>query len=218
MSESSFPFEGQTLTEAPAAEQPESGRGSRATLFVLGGIVAALILAAAAYFLLFSGGDAEEAVQPTATPVAVVPTPVPSPADKAVKKQRLSAKSFGNDPFKPLIVEATDAGGSGAVVTDIAGGMPLTPAPAVAPAAAPAAPPDTSAPVSSPSHSFRVVKVAADNSSIDVKVDGELYADLKAGEVFATYFKVVLVSGNVNSFQFGEEKFNVIGTKRLTIA
>jgi hypothetical protein len=36
--------------------------------------------------------------------------------------------------------------------------------------------------------------------------------------VFADYFKVVLIGGQVNSFQYGEEKFNVLGNKRLTIA
>ncbi len=61
-------------------------------------------------------------------------------------------------------------------------------------------------------------RVAPDNSSISVKVDGKTYNNLHAGEVFATYFKVVLISGTTNAFQYGEEKFNVLGTKRLTIA
>jgi hypothetical protein len=36
--------------------------------------------------------------------------------------------------------------------------------------------------------------------------------------VFATYFKVRLISGQVNSFQYGDEKFNVSGKVKLTIA
>ena len=75
-----------------------------------------------------------------------------------------------------------------------------------------------SAPVASTAHSFRVVEVAPDNSSVTVKVDGKVYRNLRAGEVFAKFFKVVLISGTTNAFQYGEEKFNVLGTKRLTIA
>jgi hypothetical protein len=75
-----------------------------------------------------------------------------------------------------------------------------------------------SAPAETASHSFRVVSVAPNNSAVDVKVDGKVYRNLHAGEVFATYFKVVLISGTTNAFQYGEEKFNVLGTKRLTIA
>ena len=49
-------------------------------------------------------------------------------------------------------------------------------------------------------------------------MDGKRYANLRAGEVFASFFKVRLISGTSNSFQYGEERFNVLGNKRLTIA
>ncbi len=78
--------------------------------------------------------------------------------------------------------------------------------------------PETSVPRESTSHTFKVVAVAPDSSTITVRVDGKIYRNLKAGDVFAKFFKVRLISGQVNSFQFGEEKFNVIGFKRLTIA
>ena len=51
-----------------------------------------------------------------------------------------------------------------------------------------------------------------------MRVDGKSYSGLKAGDVFATYFKVVVVGGKVNGFQFGDEKFSVFGTKKLYIA
>src|SRR4029079_7225533 len=73
-------------------------------------------------------------------------------------------------------------------------------------------------PAATTAHSFRVVAVTPNNSAVDVKVDGKVYSNLRAGEVFAKYFKVVLISGTTNPFQYGEEKFNVLGTKRLTIA
>ena len=62
------------------------------------------------------------------------------------------------------------------------------------------------------------MSVAPDNSTITVNVDGKRYANLRAGEVFASFFKVRLISGASNSFQYGEERFNVLGNKRLTIA
>jgi len=67
-------------------------------------------------------------------------------------------------------------------------------------------------------HTFRVVGVSSDQTHITVRVDGKSYSGLKAGEVFATYFKVVVIGGKVNGFQFGDEKFSVFGTKRLSIA
>ena len=73
-------------------------------------------------------------------------------------------------------------------------------------------------PTESTPHTFKVVEVSPDSKTITVKVDGEVYRKLEAGDVFAEYFKVVLISGQVNSFQYGEEKFNVIGTEKLTIA
>ena len=59
--------------------------------------------------------------------------------------------------------------------------------------------------------------MAPDNSRISVKVDGEFYRNLKAGEVFADYFKVRFIGGAVNDFQFGEESFKVVGTKAVSI-
>ena len=58
----------------------------------------------------------------------------------------------------------------------------------------------------------------ADQSRVTVRVDGKTYSGLKAGEVFASYFKVVVIGGKVNGFQFGDEKFSVFGTKKLHIA
>ena len=73
-------------------------------------------------------------------------------------------------------------------------------------------------PVVTADHTFRVVGVSSDQTRITVRVDGKSYSGLKAGEVFATYFKVVVIGGKVNGFQFGDEKFSVFGTKKLSIA
>ena len=214
MSESSFPFEGQPVATASTATEPVSRDGSRTKLIATGGVVVVLVLGLLAYFVVFAGGD--EAVED----VVVAPRPaaaalsVPEAAAGPVKQERLSAKSFGRDPFEALIVESvaavapivTSTTPTPVTVPTVAGGGNSVPSPV------------TDSPASSQAHTFRVMAVAPDNGSVDVKVDGKLFKNLQAGEVFGTYFQVVLISGQVNSFQYGEEKFNVIGTKRLTIA
>jgi hypothetical protein len=93
----------------------------------------------------------------------------------------------------------TTVGGTGSVTT---GGAPVAPV----------------TPVVTANHTFRVVGVSSDQTRITVRVDGKSYSGLKAGDVFATYFKVVVIGGKVNGFQFGDEKFSVFGTKKLSIA
>lgn len=211
MSESSFPFEGQPVADAAASPEPGTGKGNRTMLFAAGGVAVALVLGALAYFLVFAGGgeDVPEGAV-VRRPVAAKPVPVPTTAP--VKQDRISAKSFGRDPFEPRISEPVAVAlAAPAVATAPGTGTGTTAVPV-------ATDPGTSTPTSTEAHSFRVVEVAPDNSTITVKVDGREYTDLRAGEIFATYFKVILISGEVNSFQYGEEKFNVLGTKRLTIA
>jgi len=217
---SNIPFEGGSTAlatpPAPAAADFDGAPagGNRGKLLALGGVAAVVLLAMASYFLFFSGGS------DTAAPAAqkpIRPSVAPSTAASApavAKQPRLSAKRFGRDPFKALIVEApapaasagstdTSATGTGTTSTGTTGDSATT---------------TTTTPTQTTSHSFRVVNVAPDNSSVTVKVDGKLYTNLRAGEVFATYFKVILISGTTNAFQYGEEKFNVLGTKRITIA
>ena len=215
MSESTIPFQGggTAVMDRPAPEfEPESGGGgSRTKLLALGGLAAVVVLGLVAYFLLFSGGEAVEE-GPVVKPRAAAPAPAaPAEEPATVKTPRLSSKNFGRDPFKVLITEPVAAvepvtTTATTATTGTTSGTTSTTTP------------ETTTPVASTSHTFKVVEVAPDNSTITVKVDGEFYRNLRAGEVFATYFKVVLISGQVNSFQYGEEKFNVLGTKKLTIA
>ena len=55
-------------------------------------------------------------------------------------------------------------------------------------------------------------------SSYNAAPDTSSKARAIAGVILWLGTKVVLISGQVNSFQYGDEKFNVIGTKKLTIA
>ena len=80
------------------------------------------------------------------------------------------------------------------------------------------APPATTTPAASQAYHFRVVSAPAGNKTIDVKVNGKPYNGLKAGQVFAKIFKVRFIGGNVNAFQIGDEVFNVVGTKSVTIS
>jgi hypothetical protein len=217
MSESTIPFEGQTMmTQAPTTDfEPESG--NRAKLLALGGIAAVLALGLIAYFLVFAGGGEEEPTGPVVRKPAssgAAPEAEAPPAQPA-KKQRISAKSFGRDPFKALIVEP-------AVATTTVGSQPAAATPATSTTTTDTATtgstqPETSVPAASTAHRFKVVDVAPDNSRISVKVDGEFYRNLKAGQVFAEFFKVRFIGGAVNDFQFGEESFKVVGTKAVSI-
>jgi len=225
MSESTIPFQPQPTVsdgEVPGLVSADDGSRNRTILLALGAVAAVLVIALVAYFFVFSGDGAD--VDGTAAPAPkAAAAPVPGPAAPAVSPAtpvRLSAKSFGRDPFKALIVEPV------AAVAVAPTGVTVAPAVTIPSTGGNAGTSDvptstgseTSSPSTSEAHTFRVVEVGPSNGTVDVKVDGKLFKKLQAGEVFGTYFKVVLISGQVNSFQFGEEKFNVIGTKRLTIA
>ena len=225
MSESTIPFQGQTAAlDRPGTGPDPAGDGANRTrLLAVGGAAAVLVLGVVAYFLLFAGGDAEQVVAPPSRSVA--PVPSPGPVIDTVTQPILSNKAFGKDPFKALIDDA-----EAVAAADIAPAVTTTATTTTTDPLAPATStgttdptttgkePATTIPTASTAHTFKVVEVAPDNSTVTVKVDGVIYPKLIAGEVFATYFKVVLISGQVNAFQFGEEKFNVVGTKRLTIA
>jgi len=215
MTETSVPFDSAMAARSPESAletAPESSNRSR--LVLLGALAGVVLLGVLGYFLFFTGGDSEPAADTAGTSVA------PSqPGDAVVPpaaepQQRLNARSFGRDPFKALIVEAPEVA---AVVVAPVTTSPSTTGDASTSSTSPGSTGTTTPAATSP-HSFRVLSVAPDNSTVTVKVDGKRYANLRAGEVFATYFKVRLISGVTNTFQYGEERFNVLGTKRLTIA
>jgi hypothetical protein len=222
MSQTTVPFEAVAApTTAPDFEPAASGNRSR--LLALGGIAALVLAGLLAYFLLFAGGSAEPspAVSPAKTVVPAAPDD--TVADAPATAGKVSHRSFGRDPFKALIVSdvapageagttdpATAPGGVSTGTTTTTGGATGT---------------TTGGAVSTPvtpvvtaDHTFRVVGVSSDQTRITVRVDGKSYSGLKAGDVFATYFKVVVIGGKVNGFQFGDEKFSVFGTKKLSIA
>lgn len=232
MSESTIPFQGQTAVMDGPGQVPGQGQGpgtgpepdsagNRTKLLALGGVAALLVLALVAYLTVFSGGDEplEEGV-PAPKPAAPA-AGAESDEPATVTLPKLSNKTFGRDPFKALIVEPVAAvAATGTVPTGTTAGTTESVLPGATTGSTDtgSTAPSTSTPAESTSHTFKVVDVAPDNSRISVRVDGKVYRNLKAGEVFATYFKVRLISGQVNSFQYGDEKFNVSGKVKLTIA
>jgi hypothetical protein len=221
MSESTIPFEGQTMTQAPTSDVEVGDGGNRTKMLALGGLAAVLVLGLVAYFLLFAGGEEELAGSPAGrspSSSGAVQEEAPAAA-KPAKKQRISAKSFGRDPFKALIVEAAEAP---AAASDTSGGAVLTSGATTtgtgSSTTGTTTQPETSVPAPSTAHKFKVVSVAPDNSTVTVKVDGKFYRNLKAGDIFATYFKVRGIGGQQNAFQYGELLFTTNGTKRISIA
>lgn len=229
MSETTIPFPGggTALLERPSPDlEPEPGGGqrNRTLLLALGGLAAVLVLGLVAYFLVFTGGSEEPAAPapaPNSNGPAAPAAEEPAPVANAPK---INTKNFGRDPFKPLItepaaaVDTSTATGGSTGSTGSTSGTAGTGAASSTGGTTGTTTPTTTTPTASTSYAFKVVEVAPDNSAVTVKVDDRVYRNLKAGEVFADFFKVVLISGEVNSFQFGEEKFNVIGTKKITIA
>jgi hypothetical protein len=230
MSESSFPFEGGTAVATapppPAVGDlpPDLTDNNRSKLLLAGTFAGVVVLAVVGYFLFFAGGsDPAPPAGPakSGTP-AVVPSTAPSAAPAEVAP-RIKAKNFGRDPFKALIVAPVDSAGAapgdttGTTGTST-GATGSTSTPTGTTLGGTGTTTGTTTPTVTAAHTFRVVKVAGDNSSVTVRLDGVDYTHLAAGDVFATFFKVVVIGGKVNGFQFGDEKFSVFGTKKLYIA
>jgi hypothetical protein len=229
------PFESVSAPSTPLIDEPTDA-GNRKRLLVLGGVAAAVVVGLLAYFLVFAGGGGNDT--PSATPPVKHVAPA-APAAPAAQPpvQRINAKSFGRDPFKALIAPADPIGAVGGTGTTTVPPAPTTTTGGTATGGTTTGGTSTvggtgsgtttggtgtvgstPVPVVTADHTFRVVGVSSDQTRITVRVDGKSYSGLKAGDVFATYFKVVVIGGKVNGFQFGDEKFSVFGTKLLHIA
>jgi hypothetical protein len=208
-----MPFQPTTLTDAPEAPEFDDSPGNRRPLLILGALAGLAVLAIAAYFLLFAGGSNDPAAKAAVpTNSRVQPSTAPTTAAKTAKVLKISKRNFGTDPFKALIVDSTVATTSGATAT---GTAPTTTAPTTT---APTTTTGATTPTASHSYRFKVVTIAANNSTVDVKVDGKLYRHLKAGQVFAQIFKVRGISAGSAYFQIGDLGFQVNGTKAITIS
>jgi hypothetical protein len=213
-----MPFQPTTLTDAPEAPEFDESPGDRRPLLILGALAGLAVLAIAAYFLLFAGGSDDPAAKAVVPPNSSVqpstaPTTAPTTAAKTARIPKISKRNFGTDPFKSLIADSTVAATSGTTTT--ATTTPTTTTPTTT---TPTTTTGTTTPNASHSYRFRVVTIAANNSTVDVKVDGKLYRHLRAGQVFAQIFKVRGISAGSAYFQIGDLGFQVNGTKAITIS
>jgi multidrug efflux pump subunit AcrA (membrane-fusion protein) len=210
-----MPFQPTTLTEAPEAPEFDDSPGNRRPLLILGALAGLAVLAIAAYFLLFAGGSNDPAAKAVVPPTSQVqPSTAPTTAAKTAKIPKISKRNFGTDPFKDLIVDTTAATTTGTTTA----GATTTGTTTAPTTTAPTTTTGTTTPNASHSYRFRVVTIAANNSTVDVKVDGKLYRHLKAGQVFAQIFKVRGISAGSAYFQIGDLGFQVNGTKAITIS
>jgi hypothetical protein len=232
MSESSVPFEGPSAAQSGPVFEPEAP-GGKNRLLLLGGGAAVVLVALLLYFLVFAGGGGKDTTSATPPAKHVAPAAPAAPAAQP-PVQRINAKSFGRDPFKALIADADPVGAVGGTGTTTVATDPTTTTGGATTGGTTTTVGGTGSgtttggtgtvgstpvtPVVTADHTFRVVGVSSDQTRITVRVDGKSYSGLKAGDVFATYFKVVVIGGKVNGFQFGDEKFSVFGTKKLSIA
>ncbi|MEP6761192.1 MAG: hypothetical protein ABJA93_07480 [Sporichthyaceae bacterium] len=212
MSESSFPFMGTQVGDAPAADLDES-RGNRRTILILVLVlVGVLVLGALAYFFVFSGDDSPESA--SALPQSgTVTTPTPAVTPKPAKAPKLSKKAIGKDPFKALVAPAAVAApaavpgvpaagsstGGGTVVTSggtvVTGGGTTTTGGGTGTSVTPL--------------TVKVISVTSDNTSSRVTVGGKSYS-VAPGDVFGTYFKALrLKNGSCGSFTYGDERFDL---------
>jgi hypothetical protein len=224
-----IPFDAQ---QAPAPTGPQfeaEPAGNRTKLLALGAGAGVLVLAVAGYFLLFSGGSSGTSGTPAGVPTHAVPVPsAAAPAAGPAKPARITPKSFGHDPFKPLILPNANpvgaVGGAGTSTTTgtTTGSATGTTTGTTSGSAVGGTGSGTTTGVTSPTPSkayrFQVVRVSSDNRTVDVKVNGVAHPGLRVGEVFASIFKVRFIGGVTNSFQIGDETFNVVGAKAVSIA
>lgn len=208
MTDSSFPFE----QAEPAPVEDDAASGGRKHLVVLGSVVGALVLAGGGYFLLGSGGEAEEDFSvPTGQTLAAPPVQA-QPAHVEVVPAA-SSEVLGRNPFKVLYSDTSGGGAAaGGTATAGSGAAPVTtpeiieqskpkapapaptaPAPAPAPpgtAPAPAPPPPPPPPAPEPMPADDGVRYPITLLATDVVVEGE--------------------EGKQISWGFGEKGFEVL--------
>jgi hypothetical protein len=217
MTEPTFPFQG-TSPELEGVADAQEGTGSRRALIALVAAGGVAVAALGGYFFVFSGGD--DATPSASKPVQSAPrkvTPAPTATPAPVKAPRISQKSFGQDPFKALVVDrpaaaapvAAAAGGGTSAGGISTGGGTTSGLPGATTGGTTGGTTTTSGGTSPRALTVRVVSVASDNSSGRVTVGAKSYS-VAVGDVFGTYFKTLrLKNGRCGSFTYGDERFDL---------
>lgn len=126
---SEFPFQGEPDTAGSSAE---GGRGKRT--MVLGGVLAAAVLAAGGYVLLGVGGDDAAsfvaAPGPSRPAVGRAAAPgAPAVGSEVVAVPAASTQRQGRNPFKALVTEPVTVASTGPAAPSGSAGTPAPPAP-----------------------------------------------------------------------------------------
>ena len=176
------------LAEAPADlpsnddDQGQAGGDRRRLLIIGGAVLGVIVLGLAAWFLLFSGGSANDqsgTVPPAPAKPSASAAPQPKAAAPAAGAGAAAAAKFsgnlGRDPFTPLYpaAAAPAAGGSQAAAGASSGSSTSSGTTAASSGGTPVS----------------IEMVSVDASSATLTVDGKKYTP-KVGDVFATNFKL----------------------------
>ncbi|HVT65160.1 MAG TPA: hypothetical protein VHD81_08395 [Mycobacteriales bacterium] len=212
---------GPALPGAPAPLLDDEPGDDRRRLMVIAGVIVGVLILVVAYFLLKGGGSSDDAtgVVPRGTPNAAAPPapPVQGGSAKAgsnsgsgnkvgTKLPKTSDRRLARDPFKPLLVDNTAAGGTDTSGSGTADGGAVPPAANVTPPGTPV--------------SVRFVKVTSDSGGSAVAEFAVTYSrphsvaifDVAAptagsteGTTFANVFALLGIQGGVVTLQVGDD-------------
>jgi hypothetical protein len=202
----------------PELEGPEGpSPNSRNRLFIIGGLVLALVLAGGAYFLFFSGGSSDSVPSgPVAIPSHVVhpkvttpvkPKAVPSAAAAAVA----TATPSSRDPFAPLVAPAAPAASGSAAASG-------STAPSAGTSGAPAPSAGSTVPTTGTPKSLSILAVNHSGNTVTSSVDGKSFT-APLGGTFDTYFQVIGIDGNQPCaiLRYGDVTLNVCQGVKYTL-
>jgi hypothetical protein len=247
MNESSVPFEGPAVQEPVEIDEPVQDNRTKLIALAAGAGVVVLAVVAYFLLFSGGGSDSTGAVGtpqtpvPAGAPTTAAPAVVPvrhlsskkfgrDPFKALLVDAVVTTASAGGGTTTPAVaggptivtgVGTTTGGSTTSGSTGTSTGTGTSTSTGTGTSTGTTGGSTTATPVTpsvTSDHSFRVVKVAADQSRISVRVDGKTYSGLKAGQVFASFYKVLVIGGKVNGFQVGDEKFSVLGTKAVHVA
>ncbi len=214
MSQNTLPPSGGVgLAEPEAVEAPaedSSGGNRKVLLFLVAGLL--LVGALAAWFLVFSGGSAEDEslALPVKKPAAPAPAdPAAPPAPEAVPAPPPTFNSAtGRDPFTPLVKTAEEAAAEAAKAAEAK----------AASTSGSTAVDANGQPVGSGT-TLAVVQVEDSGAWVTATVDGVAFNTLPAGAPFGQFFQVYSIfAPTCAGFLYGDENVVVCEGKSVTLS
>lgn len=176
-------FRGGPPSPEPQAAEPAESRSNRKALYLIGGVVGALVLAGGAFLLLNGSSSSSDDAGTVAGGQANAnqPATVKPPAAVVVKPATVNISA--RDPFAPVYTAP--------VVAQSPAANPSTPS-------TPAAPSTPNAPVvttpTTPPVTLAVLSINTNGGgSATITVNGKKYSNTKVGATFGTYYTLYSV-------------------------